>query len=410
MRNVVVTGFGVISSSGNDPETMWKNISSGKSGIRYIDDPLFNESPVRIAGKVDDFSAETYFCAKDAKKYDKYIQFAVAAAQQAVDMSGLKNADWNPERAGVYVGSGVGGIETVMKNHEAFLAKGARRVSPFMIPMMIANMASGVVAIKTGFKGANYAPVSACATANNAIGEAFLSIAHGQADVMLAGGSDAGIQPFLLAGFASMKALSTRNDAPEQASRPFDGERDGFVMAEGAAVLLLEEEGHALRRRAAILGEVVGYGATCDAGHITSPDYQGAARAMQAAIDQAGVTAAEIGYINAHATGTKEGDRSEARAIKLVFGDSLAGVKISATKSMTGHLFGAAGGIEAIITLQALRCGVLPPTINMESPDEECDIPHVRNKAVQTTARYALSNSFGFGGHNASLVFRKHGD
>ena len=408
MRKVVVTGFGVISSSGNDPETMWKNISSGKSGIRYLDDSAFDESPVRIAGKVDDFSAETYFCAKDAKKYDKYIQFAVAASLQAVEMSGLESADWDPERAGVYVGSGVGGIETIMKNHEAFLAKGARRVSPFMIPMMIVNMASGVVAIRTGFKGANYAPVSACATVNNAIGEAFLSIAHGQADVMLAGGSDAGIQPFLLAGFSSMKALSTRNDVPEQASRPFDSGRDGFVMAEGAAVLLLEEEEHARRRQATILGEVVGYGATCDAGHITSPDFQGGARAMKIAIGQSGASVTEIGYINAHATGTKEGDRSEAAAIRSVFGDSLKTVRVSATKSMTGHLFGAAGGIEAIITIEALRHGILPPTVNLDSPDEECDIPHICNRAVQTSTCYALSNSFGFGGHNASLVFRKY--
>ena len=408
MRKVVVTGFGVISSSGNDPETMWKNISSGKSGIRYLDDSAFDESPVRIAGKVDDFSAETYFCAKDVKKYDKYIQFAVAAAVQAVAMSGLEGADWGPERAGVYVGSGIGGIETIMRNHEAFLNKGARRVSPFMIPMMIVNMASGVIAIRTGFKGANYAPVSACASANNAIGEAFLSIAHGQADVMLAGGSDAGIQPFLLAGFSSMKALSTRNDAPEQASRPFDSGRDGFVMAEGAAVLLLEEEGHARRREATILGEVVGYGATCDAGHITSPDFEGGARAMSIAIGQSGVSAAEIGYINAHATGTKEGDRSEAAAIRRVFGDSLKTLKVSATKSMTGHLFGAAGGIEAIITLEALRHGLLPPTINLDAPDEACDIPHVCNRAEQTSICYALSNSFGFGGHNASLVFKKY--
>lgn len=410
MRKVVITGFGVISSCGSDAETLWKNISAGKSGIRYLDDPLFDESPVRIAGKVDDFCAEAYFCAKDAKKYDKYIQFAVAAAQQALVMSGLDKTDWDPERAGVYVGSGVGGIETMMKNHEAFLAKGARRVSPFLIPMMIVNMASGVVAINTGFKGGNYAPVSACASANNAIGEAFLSIAHGYSDIMLAGGSDAGIQPFLLAGFSSMKALSTNNDAPEQASRPFDSARDGFVMSEGAAILMLEEEDHALRRQATILGEVVGYGATCDAGHITSPDSEGAARAIRLAISQSGAPVDAIGYVNAHATGTKEGDRSEARAIRSVFGDSLARVKVSATKSMTGHLFGAAGGIEAIISLQALRHGILPPTINLDSPDEECQIPHICNEAVQTDTRYALSNSFGFGGHNASLVFRKYGE
>ena len=271
-------------------------------------------------------------------------------------------------------------------------------------------MASGVVAIKAGFKGPNFAPVSACATANNAIGEAFLSIAHGQSDIMLAGGSDAGIQPFLLAGFSSMKALSTRNDAPELASRPFDEGRDGFVMAEGAAILLLEEEEHALRRHAVILGQVAGYGATCDAGHITAPDYQGAARAMKIAIGQAGAAVNEIGYINAHATGTREGDRSEANAIKSVFGENLRAVRVSATKSMTGHLFGAAGGIEAIISLQALRHGMLPPTINLDAPDAACDIPHIRNQAVQTSTRYALSNAFGFGGHNASLVFCNYGE
>ena len=408
MRKVAVTGFGVISPSGNDAETLWKNISAGKSGIKYVADPAFAESPVRIAGKMDDFPVEAYFNAKDARKYDKYIQFAVAASLQAVDMAGLAEADWEPECAGVYVGSGIGGIETLMKNHEAFLASGARRVSPFMIPMMIANMASGIIAIKTGFKGANFAPVSACSTANNAIGEAFLSIRHGYSDIMLAGGSDAGIQPFLLAGFSSMKALSTRNDAPELACRPFDQNRDGFVMAEGAAVLLLEEYDHARKRDAVILGEVVGYGATCDAGHITAPDFQGAVRSMKAAIEQSGIDVGDIGYINAHATGTKEGDRSEARAIREVFGRSLETVKVSATKSMTGHLFGAAGGIEAIIALQALRHGVLPPTINLDSPDAECDIPHIRNESAPSDTVHALSNSFGFGGHNASLVFRRY--
>ncbi|MDD4700615.1 MAG: beta-ketoacyl-ACP synthase II [Desulfovibrio sp.] len=408
MRKVVVTGHGIVSPSGNDSDTLWKNISTGTSGIKKLDGPAFAESLARIGGKIDDFCPEAYLDAKETKKYDHYIQYAYAAAKQALDMANLGSEGWDAEMAGVYVGSGVGGIETIMRNHEAFLTRGARRVSPFMVPMMISNMASGVIAIKTGFKGANYAPVSACATANTAIGEAFLSIRHGYADVMLAGGSDAGIHPFLFAGFSSMKALSTNNEHPTQASRPFDRDRDGFVMSEGAAVLLLEDLEHAKRRGATILGEVAGYGATCDAGHITSPDFQGGARAMSIAIKQAGVAPREIGYVNAHATGTREGDKSEAKAIRDVFSDCLDSVRVSATKSMTGHLFGAAGGIESIITLQALQHGLLPPTINLDNPDEECGLNHVCNVAVPTDTTLALSNAFGFGGHNASLVFRKY--
>ena len=407
MRKVVVTGYGIISPSGNDAETLWKNISTGTSGIKKIEDPAFAESASRVGGVIGDFLAEAYLEAKEAKKYDRYIQYAYAAAKQALDMANPGD-DWDAERAGVYVGSGVGGIETIMRNHEAFLAKGARRVSPFLVPMMISNMASGVIAIKTGFKGANYAPVSACATANTAIGEAFLSIRHGYADMMLAGGADAGIHPFLFAGFSSMKALTTNNDHPTQASRPFDRDRDGFVMSEGAAVLLLEDLEHATRRGATILGEVAGYGATCDAGHITSPDFHGAARSMKIAIKQAGVTPGDIGYINAHATGTREGDKSEAKAIGDVFQQCLDSARVSATKSMTGHLFGAAGGIEAIITLQALRHGLLPPTINLDNPDDECGLNHIRNVAVKSDITYALSNAFGFGGHNASVVFKKY--
>ncbi|MFT4301539.1 MAG: beta-ketoacyl-ACP synthase II [Desulfovibrio sp.] len=407
MRKVVVTGYGIISPSGNDTETLWKNVSTGTSGVKKLEDPAFAEGAVQIGGKVENFPAEAYMGAKDARKYDLYIQYAYAAAKQAIDMANLSGEGWDAERAGVYVGSGVGGIETIMRNHEAFLTKGSRRVSPFMVPMMISNMAAGVIAIKTGFKGANYAPVSACATANTAIGEAFLSIRHGYADMMLAGGADAGIHPFLFAGFSSMKALSTNNDHPTQASRPFDRDRDGFVMGEGAAVLLLEDIEHAQKRGAKILGEVAGYGATCDAAHITSPDFQGAARAMNIAIKQAGIAPCEIGYVNAHATGTKEGDKSEAKAIREVFRDCLDTVRVSATKSMTGHLFGAAGGIEGIISLLALQHGLLPPTINLDNPDEECALNHICNTAVKSDTTLALSNAFGFGGHNASLVFRK---
>ena len=408
MRKVVVTGYGIISPSGNDAETLWKNVSTGTSGVKKLEDPSFAEGAVQIGGKVENFPAEAYMGAKDARKYDLYIQYAYAAAKQAIDMANLSGEGWDAERAGVYVGSGVGGIETIMRNHEAFLTKGSRRVSPFMVPMMISNMAAGVIAIKTGFKGANYAPVSACATANTAIGEAFLSIRHGYADMMLAGGADAGIHPFLFAGFSSMKALSTNNDHPAQASRPFDRDRDGFVMGEGAAVLLLEDIEHAQKRGAKILGEVAGYGATCDAAHITSPDFQGAARAMNIAIKQAGIAPCEIGYVNAHATGTKEGDKSEAKAIREVFRDCLDTVRVSATKSMTGHLFGAAGGIEGIISLLALQHGLLPPTINLDNPDEECGLNHICNTAVKSGTTLALSNAFGFGGHNASLVFRKY--
>ena len=408
MRKVVVTGYGIISPSGNDAKTLWKNVSTGTSGVKKLEDPAFAEGAVQIGGKVENFPAEAYMGAKDARKYDLYIQYAYAAAKQAIDMANLSGEGWDAERAGVYVGSGVGGIETIMRNHEAFLTKGSRRVSPFMVPMMISNMAAGVIAIKTGFKGANYAPVSACATANTAIGEAFLSIRHGYADMMLAGGADAGIHPFLFAGFSSMKALSTNNDHPTQASRPFDRDRDGFVMGEGAAVLLLEDIEHAQKRGARILGEVVGYGATCDAAHITSPDFQGAARAMNIAIKQAGIAPCEIGYVNAHATGTKEGDKSESKAIREVFRDCLDSVRVSATKSMTGHLFGAAGGIEGIISLQALQHGLLPPTINLDNPDEECALNHICNTAVKSDTTLALSNAFGFGGHNASLVFRKY--
>ena len=408
MRKVVVTGYGIISPSGNDAETLWKNVSTGTSGVKKLEDPSFAEGAVQIGGKVENFPAEAYMGAKDARKYDLYIQYAYAAAKQAIDMANLSGEGWDAERAGVYVGSGVGGIETIMRNHEAFLTKGSRRVSPFMVPMMISNMAAGVIAIKTGFKGANYAPVSACATANTAIGEAFLSIRHGYADMMLAGGADAGIHPFLFAGFSSMKALSTNNGHPARASRPFDRDRDGFVMGEGAAVLLLEDIEHAQKRGAKILGEVAGYGATCDAAHITSPDFQGAARAMNIAIKQAGIAPCEIGYVNAHATGTKEGDKSEAKAIREVFRDCLDTVRVSATKSMTGHLFGAAGGIEGIISLQALQHGLLPPTINLDNPDEECGLNHICNTAVKSGTTLALSNAFGFGGHNASLVFRKY--
>lgn len=287
------------------------------------------------------------------------------------------------------------------------MEKGTRHVSPFMIPMMISNMASGVIAIKTGFKGPSFSPVSACATANQAIGEAFLSIRHGYTDAIIAGGSEAPINTLAFSGFANMKAMSTNNANPTEASRPFDKLRDGFVMSEGAGILFLEELTHAKRRGAKILGEIIGYGSTTDAYHITSPDYHGAARAMEMALEMADISASQIDYINAHATGTKGGDKSETNAIKAVFKENVKKLKISATKSMTGHLFGAAGGIEAIITLKALEYGIIPPTINLKNVDEECDLDYVPNKAIKHDSNFAISNGFGFGGHNASLLFKK---
>lgn len=311
------------------------------------------------------------------------------------------------DRAGVYIGSGTGGLQTLLTNHETMLQKGPKRVSPFLIPMMINNMASGLVAIKTGFRGPIFAPVSACATSNQAIGEAYLNIAHGYADAILAGGSEATITPLFFAGFSKMRAMSTKNDKPETASRPFDVERDGFVMSEGAGVLLLEEYEHAKKRGATIIGEIIGYGSTTDAYHITAPDYQGAAKAMKLAIERAEIEEKDIDYINAHGTSTPAGDISETKAIKEVFGNHPHDLKVSSTKSMTGHLFGAAGAVEAIITLKSMVDNIFPPTINLENPDPECDLDYVENKAVAGNITFALSNGFGFGGHNAVIAFKK---
>ena len=307
----------------------------------------------------------------------------------------------------MYIGSGIGGIDTTLENHKALLEKGPRRVSPFMVPMMISNMASGIIAIKTGFAGPSFSPVSACATGNQAIGEAFLNIHHGYSDAILAGGAEATINPLAFAGFSRMRAMSTRNDEPKKASRPFDKGRDGFVMSEGAGVLMLEEYEHAKKRDAVILGEIVGYGSSTDAYHITSPDYLGAANAMEKAIQMAQIDPEQIGYINAHGTSTPEGDKSETKAIKHVFGEHAYKLKVSSTKSMTGHLFGAAGGIEGVITVKSIQEGILPPTINYEEPDEECDLNYIPNQAIEETVDYALSNGFGFGGHNAVLLFKK---
>ncbi len=323
-------------------------------------------------------------------------------------MANVQDINFNKNRVGIYVGSGIGGIKTIIKNHEKFMTRGNRHVSPCMVPMMIGNMAAGIIAIKTGFTGPSFSPVSACATSNQAIGEAFLSIKHGYTDAVIAGGSEAAINTFAFSGFTNMHAMSTNNENPEQASRPFDKLRDGFVMSEGAGILFLEELEHAQNRGAKILGEIVGYGATTDAYHITSPDYQGAEGAMKSAIDMAGISPKQVDYINAHATGTPEGDKSETKAIKALFKEDAYRIKVNATKSMTGHLFGAAGGIEAIITLKVVEEGMIPPTINLTVPDEDCDLDYVPNKAIKHEVNYALSNGFGFGGHNASLLLKKY--
>ncbi|MDN7240620.1 beta-ketoacyl-ACP synthase II [Planococcus sp. N028] len=406
-RRVVITGYGAVSPLGNDVDTLWNNIKQGKSGIKKIQASGYEEINTKIGGFVDDFNPENYFEKKDLGKYDLFIQYAYAAAKQALNQAKLDSASSDATRLGIYIGSGIGGISTVLENHELLLKKGPRKVSPFMVPMMISNMAAGIVAIKTGFKGPSFSPVSACATGNQAIGEAFLNIMHGYSDAILAGGTEASIHPLAYAGFARMKAMSTNNDFPEKASRPFDDQRDGFVMSEGAGILLLEEYEHARKRGATILGEIIGYGSTTDAYHITSPDYNGAVQAMKSALQMAELEPMKIDYINAHGTSTPEGDKSETNAIKAVFGPHAYQLKVSSTKSMTGHLFGAAGGLEAIITLKSLQENIIPPTINYEYPDSACDLDYVPNRSIASKVDYALSNGFGFGGHNAVLVFKK---
>lgn len=406
-RRVVVTGTGVVSPLGNDVDTLWKHIKEGKSGIKKLDSDEYKDINTRIAGIIEDFPAEDYFDKKELGRYDLFVQYAYAAAKQALDQSALNLDTVNKERIGVYVGSGTGGIDTILKNHKLLLERGVRKVSPFMQPMMISNMAAGTIAIKYGFKGPSFSPVSACATGNHAIGEAYLNILHGYSDVIVAGGAEAPINPLSFAAFARMRAMSTLNDSPEKASRPFDDNRDGFVMSEGAGIVVLEEYEYAKKRGATILGEIVGYGSTTDAFHITSPDFDGAARAMRLALEMAQINPADVDYINAHGTSTPEGDLSETKAIKAAFGAHAYDLKVSSTKSMTGHLFGAAGGIEAIITLKSVENNIAPATINYEKPDEQCDLNYVPNEAVETKINYALSNGFGFGGHNAVLAFKK---
>ena len=404
-----MTGQGVVCPLGNTVEEFWKRLIAGESGIGPVTRFDTAAYGTRIAGEVRGFKPEDVMDRKDIRRTDLFVQFAIAATAQAMVQAKVKDGGVDPNRFGVIVGSGIGGIATFEDQHRTLLEKGPNRVSPFFIPMMISDMASGQVSIQFGAKGPNYCTVSACSSGAHAVGEAFRIIQNSEADVMIAGGAEAPVTPISFAGFCSMKAMSTRNDDPTRASRPFDSERDGFVMGEGAGILILEEYEHAKKRGAAILAEIVGYGATGDAHHMTAPapEGEGAARAMRAAMCDSGMQPTEFGYVNAHGTSTPLNDKFETQAIKSVFGDHAGRVAVSSTKSMTGHLLGAAGGLETIICVLALERGVLPPTINYEHPDPDCDLDYVPNTARQVELRAALSNSLGFGGHNVTLALSR---
>lgn len=408
-RRVVITGVGVISPVGNDKHTFWNALISGKSGIGPVTQFDATDYPTRIAGEVKDFDPLQFMDKRDARRMDRFTHFAVAAAKMAIDDANFDMNAVDPDRVGVYIGSGIGGVHVWEEQHKVLLEKGPRRVSPFFIPMLIANMASGQVSIMTGAKGPNSAAITACATGTHSIGEAFRIVQRGEADAMLTGGAEATISPLSFAGFSSMKAMSTNNEEPTKAMRPFDKHRDGFVMGEGAGVLLLESLEHAEARGADIYAEVVGYGMSGDAYHLTSPAPrgEGAMRSMKRAIVDAGLDPTDIGYINAHGTSTEYNDAYETMAIKDTFGDHAYKLAISSTKSMTGHLLGAAGGIEAIAMAFALKEQMLPPTINYETPDPDCDLDYVPNEARKAEIKAALSNSLGFGGHNATIVLKK---
>ena len=408
-RRVVVTGLGIISPLGTGIEKSWGGLIEGRSGIGDITRFDASGFSVRIAGEVSDFSAADYIERKEIKKMDLFIQYAVAAAKMAVDDAGLAITEKNAERVGVYIGSGIGGLPAIEKWHDVLKEKGPDRVTPFFIPMVIINLASGQASIVLGAKGPNSSAVTACATGNNCIGDAFKIIERGAADVMVAGGTESVISPLCIAGFSAMKALSTRNDDPQVASRPFDRDRDGFVIGEGAGVLILEELEYAKRRGANILAEIVGYGMTADAYHMTSPalEGEGAARCMEAALRDGGVSPEEVDYINAHGTSTPQGDIAETQAIKGLFREHARNVAMSSTKSMTGHLLGAAGGIEGVFTVLSIDRGIMPPTINYKTPDPECDLDYVPNSAREGKINVAMSNSFGFGGTNATLIFKR---
>jgi len=408
-RRVVVTGLGLVTPNGIGVETAWKNICEGKSGIGPITRFDTNGFETKIAAEVKDFHPEQYIEKKEIKKMDLFIQYALAATKEALEDAQLRITPENCERIGVIVGTGLGGLPNIEKYHQILMERGPSRVSPFFIPMVIANLASGHIAIQFGAKGPNTCVVTACATGAHCIGDAFRAIRYGDADAIIAGGTEANITPLCVSGFNAMKALSTRNDEPQKACRPFEKNRDGFVIGEGAGILILEELEFALRRKAKIYAELIGFGYTGDAYHITAPppDGEGAARCMKMAIRDAGLTPEEVDYINAHGTSTPLNDVTETIAIKTVFGEHAKKIPISATKSMTGHLLGAAGSTEAIFTILSIRDGILPPTINYEEPDPECDLDYVPNQARRQDIRVGMSNAFGFGGTNATLIFKK---
>ncbi len=410
-RRVVITGLGMLSSVGNSVEESWEKLVAGTSGIDHIKSfDVTNDFSSRIGGEVKGFDPREHFEKKRIKKLDRYTQFALVSARQAVQDAALIDAEFNHDRAGVIIASGIGGMFTYETEAVKLALSGPRRVSPFFVPKMISNAASAEVAIEFQFRGMNFNVTSACASANHAMGTAFRAIQYGDADIMLSGGAEASVTPLTLAGFCSLKALSTRNDDPTAACRPFDKERDGFLLAEGASVLVLEELEHARARGAKIYAEIVGYAATCDAYHITapSPGGEGGARAMQMAIKDAGIQPEDIDYINAHGTSTPLNDKNETASIKSVFGDHAKEVSINSTKSMVGHSLGAAAGMEAIVCCKTINTGIIHPTTNQTSPDPACDLNFTPNTAVKKEVTYALNNSLGFGGHNGVLIFKKY--
>jgi 3-oxoacyl-[acyl-carrier-protein] synthase II len=409
-RRVVVTGLGLITPLGTGMHKTWEGICKGTSGIDWISSFDSSEYPVQIAGEVKDFNPEDFIERKEIKKMDVFIQYALGAGTMAVEHAGLKVSEDNADRVGVIVGAGIGGINTMERYHSILLESGQRRISPFFIPMLIANLAAGHISMRFGARGPNSCVTTACAAGTHAIGDSFKIIQRGDADAMIAGGSESAITPLTIAGFANMKALSTRNEAPQRASRPFDAERDGFVIAEGAGIVVLEELESALKRGAKIYAEIVGYGLTADAYHMTAPDPEGrgVVNCMRMALRDAGLRPEAVDYINAHGTSTPFNDKHETAAIKQVFGEHAYKLAVSSTKSMTGHLLGAGGGVEAAICALALTEGVIPPTTNYESPDPECDLDYVPNHARHVELNTALSNSFGFGGTNACIVLKKY--
>ncbi|MCL4426224.1 MAG: beta-ketoacyl-ACP synthase II [Firmicutes bacterium] len=410
MQRVVVTGMGVVSPVGIGVGEFWESLQAGRSGVARISSFDPTGFPSQIGAEVKGFDPSRYIDKKEAKRMDRFTQLAVAATAEALQMAHLDTKKIDADRVGVTFGTGIGGMQTLTEQFEVLKSKGPGRVSPFFVPMMIGNMAAGQIAITFGAKGPNTTVVTACASSANAIGDAFKVLQRGDAEVMIAGGSEAAFVPLAYAGFCSMRALSTRNDAPEKASRPFDRERDGFVMGEGGGAVILESLGHALARGAKIYAEVVGYGMTADAYHITypAPEGEGGARAMQRALADADLKPADVDYVNAHGTSTEANDRFETMAIKKVFGERAYSIPISSTKSMTGHLLGAAGAIEFIASVLAIRDGVIPPTINYEFPDPDCDLDYVPNQARRVRVRVALTNSFGFGGQNATLIIKAY--